>query len=120
MKTISYNRIPERLSSRWRGLEECIRQIVLSLPVEQLVLFGSYGRGEGTDESDVDLCVVSPEADSQLKAARKIRKALWQVPACPPLTLIPITPERLREKLARHDPFFEDVVSTGIALLDED
>jgi len=119
MKPITRLNIPEAVTRQWQGAEDCLRQIASVMPTEQMFLFGSYSRGEANDESDVDLCVVSPEAGSQLKAARKIRKALWQVPACPPLTLIPITPERLREKLARHDPFFEDVVSTGIALMDE-
>lgn len=119
MKTISYNRIPEGLSRRWRGVEECIRQIATSLPVEQMVLFGSYGRGEETEESDVDLCVVSPEAELQLNTARKIRKVLWNVENCPPLTLVPITPARLQEKLSRHDPFYEDILESGIPLMDE-
>ena len=100
-------------------MEDCLRQITQTLPVEQLLLFGSSSRGEATEDSDVDLCVITPAAESQMAAARTIRKALWAVHACPPLTLLPITPERLREKKGMNDPFIEDILLDGIPLLNE-
>lgn len=88
--------------------------------MEKMILFGSYATGKATEDSDVDLCVVTEAAEQQLDTAKKIRSSLWNVQNCPPLTLIPITPERLSEKLRQHDPFFEEMMEQGIVLSDED
>lgn len=59
MNKISYKKVPETLTRQWKGFNDCLKQISDAVPVEQLILFGSFSRGEATDESDVDLCVVS-------------------------------------------------------------
>lgn len=87
--------------------------------MKKIILFGSYASGKASGDSDVDLCVVTEDAEKQLETAKKIRNSLWNVPGCPPLTLIPITPVRLREKLDQHDPLFEDILREGISLIDE-
>ena len=109
----------ETLQQRWNGFDQCIQAISDALPVRQIVLFGSYAKGEAKEASDVDLCIVSDAAQRQMNAARIIRNSLWKVKNCPPLTLIPITPERLKEKLNQNDPFFEDIFEQGLLLYHE-
>jgi predicted nucleotidyltransferase len=112
--------LPVNLVKRWPGMEDCLKVISGRVPVKKMILFGSYAMGKATEDSDVDLCVVTEEAEWQLVTAKKIRNSLWNVPNCPPLTLIPITPQRLSEKLSQHDPFFEEIIHQGIVLTHED
>lgn len=115
-----YHSLPASLLNRWPGFEPCLRAISGRVPVKKIILFGSYASGKASGDSDVDLCVVTEDAEKQLETAKKIRNSLWNVPGCPPLTLIPITPERLGEKLNQHDPFFEEIVYQGLIVADED
>ena len=55
--------------------------IVREVQPEQIILFGSRGRGRGTHGSDVDLVIVEREAFGEGRSRRRetsrIRKALW-------------------------------------------
>lgn len=120
MNSTKIQALPRKLIDRWPGFEPCLRAISSRVPVQRIILFGSYATGMASEDSDVDLCVITEDAERQLDTAKKIRKELWNVPNCPPLTLIPITPTRLGEKLNLHDPFFEEIVKQGIVVAHED
>ncbi len=49
------------------------------ITVSFLVLFGSHARHEATEESDVDVVVVSPRFDQE--RTRSLQVVLWQVAA---------------------------------------
>ena len=55
------------------------RLIVLGIPVERGIIFGSHARGEATQWSDIDLLVVSPRFDGQ--RSREHLNLLWRVAA---------------------------------------
>ena len=62
-------------------LEEVIGRLVERFDPEKIILFGSYARGEATDDSDVDLLIV---ADTGLPPGERFpaaRRALADVPA---------------------------------------
>ncbi len=59
-----------------RLLKTMVRRLVDEFQPEQVILFGSHGRGEGTPDSDVDLLVVLPEVKSRLEAALAMRMAV--------------------------------------------
>ena len=48
--------------------EERLRLIVGSvtgaMPTDEIIIFGSYARGEATDESDVDILVLTPHTST--------------------------------------------------------
>ena len=90
------------------------------MPLRAVYLFGSHARGEAGAASDVDLCVVADGAGQQIAAAQQLRNTLWTVGPRPPLTLIPITPERLAEKQRAGDHFFQTIFNEGVMLATED
>lgn len=53
-KTI-LNGTPRRLIKKYRRV-----LVKAGIPVKQMILFGSYAKGEARPWSDVDVCVVSP------------------------------------------------------------
>lgn len=91
-----------------------------AMPLREVYLFGSHARGEARPDSDVDLCVVSDEAEQQFEASRRLSDALLGVWPRPAFTLVPITPQRLAEKQAVNDHFFYTVLKEGVSLATED
>lgn len=51
--------IPKKLNGKIRQYINTLRAD--NLPIEKVVLFGSYAKGKQNKWSDVDLCVVSPK-----------------------------------------------------------
>ena len=62
----------------------------------QIILFGSYARGEAHSHSDVDLLVVFSECADKRKTAIEIRRVLRDMPV--PKDIIVSTPEELERK----------------------
>ncbi len=59
-----------------KKIEEMVRLIVERFHPDQIILFGSYARGEAGPDSDVDLLVVMPVSGSKRKIAVEIDLAL--------------------------------------------
>jgi len=113
-------RMPEALNAHADGLQACIRAFDKVLPVERVLLFGSYARGESTPDSDVDLCVVTNGIETQQSAARTLRRAIGRIRNKPALSLVPISSSRLAEKRRIRDPFFETILREGVCLAEKD
>ena len=57
-------------------LDEITRRVRAVSDPEQIILFGSYARGDFTPHSDLDLLVIKAEVDSTHAEAARIYKAL--------------------------------------------
>jgi len=115
MKLLLEN-LPESLRDQRQAIEQCLRAMSQAMALDAVYLFGSHARGEARPDSDVDLCVVSEEAAQQIPASRKLSEAILPVWPRPAFTLVPISPERLREKKTTKDPFFATVLTEGVLL----
>jgi predicted nucleotidyltransferase len=76
-------------------LDDIVRRITARFSPEQIILFGSYARGQATPDSDVDLLVVMEAAGSERKRAIEIDKLLIGVPL--PTDVIVVTSEHVRK-----------------------
>lgn len=95
-----------------RRFRERIEKL-LNSPV-QVILFGSYARGEETGESDIDLLVVVPKLDK--RTLDTILEIAWEVgfEAGVVFSVIPVAIGEL-EELAE-SPFFQTVQREGVQL----
>ena len=119
MKVLTKN-IPEMLQEKNDTLARCLQAFDKSQHVRKIYLFGSFARGDARPDSDVDLCIVSDEANHQLDSARKFRRSIRTIRPKPSFTLIPITPSRLAEKKKINDHFFATIFKEGILIAKED
>lgn len=119
MKLLLEN-LPASLAGQRESIAACLRAMDNALPLKAAYLFGSHARGEARPDNDVDLCLVSEGAKSQLAASRRWNETLLDVWPRPPLTLIPITPGRLEEKKISKDHFFATVLKEGVPLATQD
>ena len=115
MKLLLEN-LPVSLAPQRATLAQCLEAMDRVLPLKAVYLFGSHARGEARLDSDVDLCLVAEGATEQLKAAQRCREAISEIRPKPAFTLLPIAPQRLREKQTKGDYFFQTVFKEGIKL----
>ena len=97
-----------------RALTEIIRRIVRELQPQRIVLFGSYGYGTPTQDSDVDLLVIMETddcpADRYLAVSRLIRPRPF------PLDILVKTPAEIAQALERGDFFVREILTQGQTL----
>jgi uncharacterized protein len=111
--------LPPGLQDQRETLTRCLEAMHRALPLREVYLFGSHARGEARPDSDVDLCIVADGAAEQMEAARQWRRAMRPVWPRPAFTLLPISPDRLAEKRANQDHFFQTVLKEGVLLASE-
>ena len=119
MKILEDN-IPSLRRGERDAFIRCLAAMGNVLPVQRIILFGSYARGEPQEDSDVDLCVVAKNVSSQYRAACRLRRAIGLIRGKPSMSLIPVSPERLAEKRQARDPFFMAVLQEGVPIAEED
>jgi predicted nucleotidyltransferase len=62
--------------SQTREIQEMVRTISERFAPDKIILFGSHARGEGKDDSDVDLLVLFSELDNPRRRANELYVAL--------------------------------------------
>ncbi|MGD0090807.1 MAG: nucleotidyltransferase domain-containing protein [Planctomycetota bacterium] len=62
-----------------KTIDRLVRGIVRRFHPDQVILFGSYARGEAGPDSDVDLLVVMPVAGSKREKQLQVRMSLPSV-----------------------------------------
>ena len=62
--------------SQAREIQEMVRKISERFAPDKIILFGSHARGEGKEDSDVDLLVLFSELDSPRRRANELYVAL--------------------------------------------
>ena len=81
---------------------------------EKIILFGSYGYGQPTEDSDVDLLVIMPRTRERgERMSVRIRHA---VPRDFPLDLLVRTPAEVSKRLRWGDFFLREVMEKGEVL----
>lgn len=57
-------------------LEEIVHRILAVCEREQIILFGSYARGEPRPDSDVDILVIETDVETACQESVRLRRAL--------------------------------------------
>lgn len=91
-------------------IERFAAEIGREFAPEQVILFGSYARGEAGPSSDIDLLVVMPGEVTGVRVAAEI---IARLNPKMPVELVVRSSRQLRERLAMNDYFLHEVVSTG-------
>lgn len=98
-------------------IEEFGRRIGHQFGVERVILFGSYARGEVTDDSDVDLLVIGSfegrSVDKSVEIRLKLRPGF-------PMDLLVRTPEKVRQRIDMGDGFMQEILEEGKVLYEAD
>jgi predicted nucleotidyltransferase len=95
-------------------ISQLAAKIVEAEKPEKIILFGSYASGTATENSDVDLLVITRSKLSRRE--REIRLTRQLFGSGVPYDLLVLTPEEVDERLNRNGPFIREILSTGQVL----
>ncbi|MEM2946105.1 MAG: nucleotidyltransferase domain-containing protein [Thermoproteota archaeon] len=98
-------------NTAYEKIEEFLRQ-VKRLRLKLVVLFGSYARGDFTEESDIDVCVVAEDLPENVFERRSL-SGLYRVSG---LRVVGYFPEEFLKELEKPNFFLHDVLEEGLIL----
>ena len=85
--------------------------MAIEADAEQVVLYGSYARGDATDRSDVDLLIVAQSDLPRFKRSRKLYTLIRPYPFAMDLRVY--TPEEIEEGKRSRFSFVSRVLREG-------
>ncbi len=106
---IEVNEIMDRI----RAISERLKK---EYNAQEVILFGSYARGEATRDSDVDLFIIAPTKErffERMATVLRLTRDLYYKLALEPIVL---TKEEVEQRLQRGDQFVKQIVEEGIYL----
>ena len=83
---------------------------------ERVILFGSYAKGNATEDSDVDLLVVAPTKERFFERMASVRRLIRDLRDGLPVAPIVLTAAELEKRRQAGDPFVRDILETGVPL----
>jgi predicted nucleotidyltransferase len=96
------------------ALPAVVQRLVAALQPEKIILFGSYGYGKPTPDSDVDLLVILETIASSTDRYLAVSRLLYPRPF--PVDILVRTPREIEQALHKGDFFIEEIVSQGRVL----
>ncbi len=79
--------------------------------IDEVFLFGSYADGSNTEESDIDLLIVSPQfVGDRIEDRKKIRKYVLKTSSY--IEVIPCS----REDFEIGNPFIDNIIRNGVKI----
>lgn len=83
---------------------------------EKVILYGSYARGEATEDSDVDLLVIAPTNERLFERMATVLEIVHDLYDGLPLSPIVLTRNEVEERLKSGDQFVQEMLEEGIEL----
>jgi uncharacterized protein len=99
-----------------RHLQTIGKKIKQEYRAERVILFGSYARGDATEDSDVDLLVVARTKERFFERMATVRRLIRDLRDGLPVSPIVLTPRELEKRRQAGDPFVREILETGVSL----
>ena len=101
--------------SKISKLKRSISKLLVESGVKRAALFGSFARGDASEDSDIDLLVVKRSPKTRIERERELQSILFSREVA--LDLLVYTPEELEKNInSDRNLFLEDIVRNGRVL----
>jgi hypothetical protein len=97
-----------------KTIKSVVKEIVRSFDPKLVILFGSYGRGKPTKESDLDLFIVANIKGSPPERFRCVQRAITASGFG--IDVVIRTPEEFDRSMSGRDWFVQEIVEQGKVL----
>ena len=94
-----------------------INRIISGYNPQKIIIFGSYARGEQSNNSDLDLLIVKDTSESYYKRPATIR-SLFEKQPCP-LDILVFTPEEFEDQKSEINNIVNIAVKTGVVVYEK-
>ena len=86
---------------------------------QQIILFGSYARGNPTEDSDIDLFIIKDTDVSIVDRFVEVKQLIYDPQLRIPVSPLIYTPQELEEHLSIGDDSVKEIMSEGKVLYEE-
>lgn len=83
---------------------------------ERVILFGSYARGEETEDSDVDILIIALTKERFFERTASIKRLIRDLRNGLPVAPVVLTPQEIERRKEVGDPFIIDILENGVSL----
>lgn len=83
---------------------------------EKVILFGSYARGETTEDSDVDILVIAPTTERFFQRMATVKRLIRDLRNGLSVAPIVLTKQEIEKRIEIKDQFIEEILKEGIEL----
>jgi len=101
------------IMDRIRAISERLKK---EYNAQEVILFGSYARGEATRDSDVDILVIAPTTEKFFKRMATAKRLIRDLRNGLPVAFIVLTREEIGRRIGIKDQFIEGILEEGIEL----
>ncbi len=95
-------------------IKRAVRRLAAAADAEQVILFGSYARGDATEHSDVDLLFIAKSDLPRFKRSRELYKLLRPHPFA--MDIVVYTPREIEKGKRTATSFVSTVLREGETL----
>lgn len=95
-------------------IKQVATRIGIEADAEQVILFGSYARGDAGENSDVDLMIIAQSSLPRFKRSRKLYKLFSPYPFS--MDMLMYTPQEIEKGKKSHLSFVSRVLREGKTL----
>ena len=81
---------------------------------KEVILFGSYAKGNQREDSDIDLLIISDSKERFFERQATVRRLLRDLKKRIPVSPIVLTPDEIEERKKHEDQFINEILKTGI------
>ena len=99
-----------------KRLQTIGKKIKKDYRAEKVILFGSYAKGNETEDSDVDLLVVAATKERFFERMASVRRLIRDLRDGLAVSPIVLTPAELEKRKQAGDPFVQEILQTGVSL----
>ena len=93
------------------SIEKYIEEISKYYKIDAVILFGSYANGTNTEDSDIDIAVVSRDIKDRFDDMAKLMSLTWNIDVR--IEPHPIKTDEFKEN---ETPFIDEIIRTGVEL----
>ncbi len=112
---------PASLRERYqREIERVVTILQEHYAPNKIILFGSCGRGDFSEDSDIDLLIVKDTSKRPLDRMREIYKLVYSPDHYLALDPLVYTPRELTQRLASGDFFIQEIIQEGRVLYERE
>lgn len=95
-------------------IEKISRRLREQYGASDVILFGSYAKGCATEDSDIDLLVISDSTERYFDRQATVRRLIRDLRKGVAVSPIVLTPAEIKQRMDRGDQFIEEIITTGV------
>jgi predicted nucleotidyltransferase len=112
---------PALLQERYqREIERVVSILQEHYAPDRIILFGSCGRGDFSEDSDIDLLIVKKTGKRPLDRMREVYELVYSPDHYLALDPLVYTPKELTQRLALGDFFIQEIIREGRVLYERE